>query len=133
MHEQQPSHLSWQSAFWGISSVASNTMFQEVPSFEGHLELLRWVLRSSPIVCLADIVLTVSRVAALTRAHGFLVAIRIAAHVRYPYQGESLDRTIGGQAKSIILFVAACLQLGKLMACRGIPWTQASAIVYMLV
>jgi hypothetical protein len=125
-------HLSWRSAFFGISGLALNTMFQEAGSFEDIPELLRYVIRSSPIACAADIILTVCRFIDVRQDHSLIDALRIVAILRYPkdHQHQS-SGILGMQAKSALVFGTACLQLLKLMACEGISWTQAAALIYM--
>ncbi|KAK5168333.1 uncharacterized protein LTR77_006902 [Saxophila tyrrhenica] len=126
-------HLSWQSAFGGISALALNTMFQEAGSFGNLPELARYVLRSSPIFCVADILLIVGLFLALLPGHGFLTALRIVALLRYPAGCRTPPKaTVGNQVKSLFLFIAMLSQLVKLLTCKGIPWTQASAIMYMV-
>jgi hypothetical protein len=125
-------HLSWRSAFFGISGLALNTMFQEGGSFEDIPELLRYVIRSSPIACAADIILTVCRFIDVLRDHSLIDALRVVAILRYPEDPQHQSNgLLGVQVKSAIVFGTACLQLLKLMACKGIPWTQAAALMYM--
>jgi hypothetical protein len=127
-------HLSWQSAFLGICGLALNTMFQDAGSFEEDVyELNRYVLRSSPIACLAELLFTAIKMSALLRNESLKDAVHILAKLRYPERGSDDHKpATAKQVRSIILFVVAVLQTIKLMACSGVPWTRAAAIIYML-
>jgi hypothetical protein len=61
-------------------------------------------------------------------------ALRTIAVLRYHRDDDSNegDITNASQAKSLSLFILAFLQATKLFVCTGIPWTQASTVVFIL-
>ena len=108
-------------------------MFQEAGCFEDIPDLFRCVLRSSPVLCLADILLlVVARFLFLLRDYRFLEALQVVAVLRYPKaETAESDTRIASRAKSVVFLVVALLQALKQLACSGIPWTQVSTVVYL--
>ncbi|KAF2738248.1 hypothetical protein EJ04DRAFT_60399 [Polyplosphaeria fusca] len=131
------SEVSWQSAFWTIPPLAINAMMQPSGRVCSYDPTLRTYLRSSPIVCAFDTLCILIRY------------VLYISHLRSPYLAAK--RLMGVRRKDLaaaehgglqqletsgflrcFLFVFGVLpQTIKLVACKGLPWTQAWGLFYL--
>jgi hypothetical protein len=127
-----PSQLSWQSALWALMAIALNTMTQSSPSSNSLFLDPFSLLRASPIVCLADLLVMILWVLKLSifshRRLSFLEAVRC---FRKETNMEKKKERIS--VLTVVLFVLGPLpQFIKLNACTGVPWTLTWSWIYML-
>ncbi|KAH8807921.1 hypothetical protein F5884DRAFT_857483 [Xylogone sp. PMI_703] len=152
-----PNQVSWQSAYWSLPALALNSMLQSAGKVCGLNASLRIYLRSSPIVCAMDAIFILIRFAMYT-SHGYSIlwaakAIAVARGIvdedhrpedvptenleledtpnenREPGRFSSTERNI--YLLYLALGVGVITQFFKLMACRGIPWTQVWGCFYV--
>ena len=125
----QPVH--WQSAFWGLATLALNTCLQDCGHVLGFPSKYRYILRSSPFVCLFDTISTIFSLAQRWRRNSFRRSLKLVAEARGIHksrrQVSSTERLL-----SVTTFVAATLQFLKLCALRGIPWTRTFGAFYFV-
>lgn len=127
-----PSQLSWQSALWALIAIALNTMTQSSPSSNSLFIDPFSLLRASPIVCIADLLvmlLWLLRLTLFSRPRlSFLKAVQC---FRKETGLEKKKERVS--ILTIVLFVLGPLpQFIKLNACSGIPWTLTWSWMYML-
>lgn len=130
--------LSWQSCFWAIVPIVLNTMCQSSGRILGYDAKHSFALRSSPVVCAANVVDTLVQLRRLcAREPSFAAALQALIDVRFkgaPQGSEdgSFEALRKNQAFRVILFVfGAAPQMIKLYACNGIPWTKAYCTAYI--
>jgi hypothetical protein len=127
-----PSQLSWQSALWALMAIALNTMTQSSPSSNSLFLDPFSLLRASPIVCLADLLVMMLWVLKLStfshRRLSFLEAMRC-----FRKETSLEKKTERISVLTVVLFVLGPLpQFIKLNACNGVPWTLTWSWIYML-
>lgn len=126
------SPLSWQSALWALVAIALNTMTQSSPSADTLFPDPFSLLRASPIICLADILVIfvwVFRLAVFSRTRlSFLEAVRcFTKETGLEKKHERIS------ILTVVLFVLGPLiPFIKLNVCSGIPWTLTWSWIYML-
>ena len=124
------SQLSWQSAFWALIPLALNSMTQpsgmifEFPSKYG------FALRSSPIICGIDVLLTLILYTFTTIAlrSPRAAAIRLTRH-RFRDTPDGAEGSLASLQENTILRIAVLIlgalpQAVKLYAVRGLLWTK---------
>src|SRR6266480_4646464 len=128
--------VSWQSAYWGLVPLAINVMAQPSGRICGFNSRWRFYLRSSPIVCVVDLVALLLRfIILLFRGHSFAEAMGYTLESRELHLAAD---PVGVQAIEkvpvlrFIIFVFTLLQAVKLLSCTGIPWTQTWAFFYLI-
>ena len=126
----QPVH--WQSAFWGLASLALNSAVQDSGRVLGLPTECQLALKTSPLVCLFDAIHTLFSVAQQCRHRPLRSSLQSVAAVKgvHSYRGKNVKSTEG--LLSIVVSVAALLQLIKLSGLSGIPWTQAFGAFYFV-
>jgi hypothetical protein len=125
------SELSWQSSLWALVAIALNTMTQSSPYSNSLFSDAFSLLRSSPIFCLADLLVMNLWLLKLTlfshRKISFLEAVRC---FRKEAGLEKKEERVS--ILTVVLFILGPLpQFIKLNACAGIPWTLAWTWIYM--
>lgn len=116
--------------------LAINAMAQPTGRVCGFDQRYRFYLRSSPIVCAADLASFIIDIIALSRHHrsirrGLKQAMRVRKlHVKSDAVGAQAIEKLPLQR--FIVFVLAASQAVKLFSCKGIPWTQTWAYSYFL-
>jgi hypothetical protein len=131
------SEITWPTAYWSLPPLAINTMMQPSGRVCGFDPSLRTYLRSSPIVCIGDATCIIVRFTAYVR-RGLSLA---TAAKRTKIDRERDNDVSSGEMQSlleqavwlrIMCFVfGALFQIIKLMACSGLPWTQAWGCFYL--
>lgn len=147
MSQPNQNVVSWQSAFWGIALVALNSITQEHGGRVcGYDRRLRAGFLTSPFCSLAHSLIVVFELCSEYYNSGsFRKSIIKAAnkmelfHRRdFPSSNGRRSRVYRGKGNLQWFFlhvavpIAAILQCVKLLACRGLPWTQAFAVFYIL-
>ena len=129
--------VSWQSAFFGIATLALNSITQEGGRVCTAPRAVRAGLLSSPCFCLVDMLYLLYRI--LRRYHSRSTTIGhamsvIACEEHWPARVSfhELQDWQSFLAVHVILPVVAILQLVKLMGFEDLPWTRACAITYVV-
>jgi hypothetical protein len=144
------SEVTWQTAFLLLPPLAFNTMMQPSGSVCGFDARLRTYLRSSPIVCIGDVICIIVRFTTYIVNPGVSPwrAAKMTKSAREGRRDESLQNTVeNGTVDSstdiqalldqavwprIMLFVFGTLfQIIKLAACSGLGLTQAWGWFYL--
>ncbi|KAJ5433260.1 uncharacterized protein N7458_012416 [Penicillium daleae] len=133
-----PDEVKWQVAFWAVIPLALGTMTQPVGRVFNMPPKYRFWLRSSPILCVGDILYFLIRVMTAY----FRVPERSWRHLKeelaYRYRDEDWSKAPKEVEKAalgrwiLILLGSIPCQTIKLMAMRGIPLTQTLAMMYFL-
>jgi hypothetical protein len=131
------SPVSGPSAFGALAALALNCMLQPCGSVCGFPPRLRTYLRSSPFVCAADSVATITRFSVYL-LHGVSPTRAARAIFALRFQNPDISELDGLQAleqqASLRIFafvIGLLLQTIKIFACGGIPWTQSVAAAYL--
>jgi len=147
------SEVSWQSAFWSLPPLAINTMMQDSGRVCGFDPALRTYLRSSPVICVLDATLTLIRFTLYLLSgndDSVKVLERIGIAAKKVMEANKLVKVVEKdkeveEAKKLgiqqledskpiryMWFAIGVLpQALKLMACTGLPWTQAWGCFYL--
>lgn len=121
--------VSWQSAFWGLVTIALNTMVQPSGEVLGFPSRSGFVLRSSPIVCALDTIYTITvfikHVSVLKSPRQ---AARRVLHDRFSDSGphtDSLTRFRHNTVVRLLVFVLSTLTgVVKIYGMHNVPWTK---------
>lgn len=139
MGVQTDDQVSWQSAFWGLVPLLLSVMTQPCGRVCHFSSRLRTYVRCSPIICAADALATLIEMTALTR-RGANPRDAAYAILKARYHDEDTGSGSGEGLQSVeklgfiraLLFLLGTLpQVVKVMAMRGIPWTQVWAALYL--
>jgi hypothetical protein len=126
------SNLSWQSALWALVAIALNTMTQSSAYSHSLFSDPFSLLRASPILCLADLLVTLVwllKLSVFSRTR-----IPFLEAVRYFQKDNDLDKKEERvSVLTVVLFILGPFpQFIKLNACSGIFWTLTWSWIYML-
>ncbi len=135
-HIDNANQVSWQSAYWALVPLAVNAMVQpsgRICSFDPRY---RFYLRSSPLVCSADLAGFAVRTATYSWEYrsfqlGLFKAVRVK-DIRQedePIRVQALEKI---PPLRFVIFVLAAAQAVKLFRCSGIPWTITFASFYFI-
>ena len=124
----QPVH--WQSAFWGLAALALNSAVQDSGRVLGLRAKYQLALKKSLLICLFDTIHTIFSVARQYRHTSLRSSLQSAAAVRRVHEHRAKHVKLAERVLSITVSVAAILQLIKLSALNGVPWTQAFGAFY---
>lgn len=129
--------LSWPSACWALTAIGINTMSQPFGKVLGLPTQYSFVLRSSPVICIADTLAMLLDVA----CYGFgtrsiLDGIGLAVRSRFADIQADGDGSFSTLRKNtvfrvLLFFLGALPQALKLYAARGIPCTQTLGTIYL--
>lgn len=133
-----PDEAKWQVAFWAVIPLALGTMTQPVGRVFNMPPEYRFWLRSSPILCVGDILYFLIRVMTAYFRDPERSWRHFKQELAYRYRDEDwskepkeVEKAALGRWILILLGSIPC-QTIKLMAMRGIPWTQSLAMMYFL-
>jgi hypothetical protein len=122
---QQRQPASGWSVFWAMSAIVLHAMLQ--PSFTGYFwnrktfEGSLWPHRSSPFVCLVDMVADIYTGVQVIRNQGFTNS-----------DGDTRSGRNGAMTRLALFGLGVVPQAIKLFSIEGIPYTQATAAMYLL-
>jgi hypothetical protein len=133
-----PKVLQWQTAYWSLVVLGLNAMTQ--PSgFDWHLVFTALSpARSSPIMCIADIVVMIVWICAgLRHRMGIRRSLGLAAYYTtvdpVPFSTKARLKS-GNRVFGVLFFLLVPLpQFVKLCGMKGIPITQTIGAIYMTV
>ncbi|KAE8318169.1 hypothetical protein BDV41DRAFT_523635 [Aspergillus transmontanensis] len=134
-----PENVKWQTAWFALVSLGLAAMMQPCGNVLGQrTKNHRFYIRASPVVCAADMVQFIAFVL-LGFSHDPQVWLRnVKFELRERFQGESGAKDRETAENSIIIrwilmiMGAYVFQVIKLMAMRGVPWTQAWAMMFAI-
>ncbi|KAE8342692.1 hypothetical protein BDV24DRAFT_162225 [Aspergillus arachidicola] len=132
-----PENVKWQTAWFALVSLGLAAMMQPCGNVLGQrTKNHRFYIRASPVVCAADMVQFIAFVL-LGFSHDPQVWLRnVKFELRERFEGESGAKDREAAENSIIIrwilmiMGAYGFQVIKLMAMRGVPWTQAWAMMF---
>ncbi|MCJ1286386.1 hypothetical protein MMC26_005731 [Xylographa opegraphella] len=129
------STVSAQSAFWAVVALALNTACQPAGSVLSSPAAHSGALRTSPIICVADALVTLSTfVALLVQRHGVRQSARAVLHWRFHENGaepEEAAKIEQGWFRALVFVLGALPQMVKVVGLQGVPWTQALCSAYL--
>ncbi|KAB8222431.1 hypothetical protein BDV33DRAFT_168658 [Aspergillus novoparasiticus] len=134
-----PENVKWQTAWFALVSLGLAAMMQPCGNVLGQrTKNHRFYIRASPVVCAADMVQFIAFVL-LGFSHDPQVWLRnVKFELRERFEGESGAKDREAAENSIIIrwilmiMGAYVFQVIKLMAMRGVPWTQAWAMMFAI-
>ena len=134
--------IFWPSLFWGLVAVAINSMTQPGGLVCNADADVGFLLRSSPIICISDVILMLIRLAldhhqtkSWRKAHKKLIGRRFQSHI---YDGWKTSKR--GEVKitrsnewyfRLVVFILALSQSVKIFAYGGVVWTKIIAALYL--
>lgn len=121
--------VSWQSAFWGLVTIALNTMVQPSGEVLGLPSRSGFVLRSSPLVCVLD---TIHTITVFIKHVSLLKFPRAAARKvlrdRFPDDGSPTDSLTQFRDNTVVRLLAFVLSTStgvvKIYGMHNVPWTK---------
>ncbi|MCJ1437756.1 hypothetical protein MMC27_007143 [Xylographa pallens] len=129
------STVSAQSAFWAVVALALNTACQPTGSVLSSPAAHSRALRTSPIICVADAIVTLlAFVTLLAQRHGVRDSARAILYWRFhengvePEEGAKIEQ---GWFRALIFVLGALPQMIKVIGLQGVPWTQALCSAYL--
>ena len=130
--------LSWSAVFWAIVPIALNSMSQPSGRILGYQSSYNFVLRCSPVVCAFSAVDTIVRLIAFTiiesstsRGLARFIILRFE-DTHDAEDGSFMSLRKNKHFRAILFFLGAVPQFVKLCACKGIPWTQAWSVAFLM-
>ena len=124
--------LPWPNAFCALAMVAINTAVQECSPIHGLSPAQASALRLSPVFCLYNTIDVMLRILCNGGRKSLRQAVRDIAGTRGRPAQAMVGRRTCLRASRVLGFGFAVLQLIKLLACHGIPWTQTFAAMYIM-
>lgn len=115
--------VQWQSALWGIAAVALNTIVQPAGTVCGLPPSYGTWLRSSPWFCLAGNINVIYAITKNVRYVSLRQAIRAAAESGHQHDAKRGLSSLSQRFVRWLLMAVAIIQMIKLFAYRGLPWT----------
>ncbi|MCJ1384187.1 hypothetical protein MMC17_007303 [Xylographa soralifera] len=129
------STVSAQSAFWAVIALALNTACQPTGSILASPAAHSRALRTSPAICVADAIVTLSTfLALLVQRHGVRDSARAVLYWRFHANGaepEEEAKIEQGWFRGLVFLFGALPQMIKVSGLQGIPWTQALCSAYL--
>jgi hypothetical protein len=128
--------VSWQSAFWAVAAIFANAFVQNV-GFFGELPdnaLVLASLRSSPLVCVMDTILTLLETIRL-RVRGKPLKRAIDEVWKIRFSDPEEHEAAGIDRRWIVNMIIAALsftQVVKVFSMRGIVVTQTLVMIYFI-
>jgi hypothetical protein len=133
--------VSWQVAWWALVPLTTSAMLQPCGNILGQKSrILRFYARASPIVCIADTThILFTLLLCLSRRRDKLINnIKYEIGLRFKdnadaQQGDFTSPETSRLWRLIFLGLSGTgCQTVKLVAMRGIPWTQAWALMFFV-
>ncbi|KAF2680492.1 hypothetical protein K458DRAFT_91953 [Lentithecium fluviatile CBS 122367] len=129
--QDDESLVSWQSAFWGLLPLALNSMLQPAGSI-AYFSLTRsFILRISPIICAADAISSLCLIACYMSIPGVSLGYAAKAWLLQRSANPRMPLEASPTLRLIAFILGTFSQSMKLFSCKGIPWTQAWAYLYV--
>jgi hypothetical protein len=121
--------VSWQTAYWGLVAFAVSAMIQPAGRFLSFDPALRFFLRSSPVLCLGDllallVLVVIGSIEQNSLPRGVLEVLIYRGHI--PHNADGIPRPPQEVTWArLLVFVMVALPAGlKLFSPSGLPWTQ---------
>lgn len=132
--------VSWQSAFWGLVPFAVNSMTQPAGLVCGAPTTIAFMLRSSPIICLIDVVFLLIcylyylyKMGDFVEAHTQLLLFRFQEKALGDGSQEGSYRNLQRNTIfRVVVFLLTCSQSIKLFAYGGLIGTKVIASMYLI-
>ncbi|KAE8323845.1 hypothetical protein BDV39DRAFT_130112 [Aspergillus sergii] len=134
-----PANVKWQTAWFALVSLGLAAMMQPCGNVLGQrTKNHRFYIRASPIACAADMVQFIAFVLLGFSRDPQVWLRNVKFELRERFEGESGAKDREAAENSIIIrwilmiMGAYVFQVIKLMAMRGVPWTQAWAMMFAI-
>lgn len=132
--------VSGQSIFWALGPLGLNAMVQPTGQTLGFSKRYALMLRSSPIVCAVDCIITLIALiryiwqgSSISTAVSQLTKSRFLGSTGATVRDNSLSALLQNPWLRLILFVGGTLfQTVKLCGLQGVPWAKALASMYLV-
>ncbi|GMF76543.1 unnamed protein product [Aspergillus oryzae] len=134
-----PENVKWQTTWFALVSLGLAAMMQPCGNVLGQrTKNHRFYIRASPVVCAADMVQFIAFVLLGFSPDPQVWLRNVKFELRERFEGESgaKDREAAENAiiiRWILMIMGAYVfQVIKLVAMRGVPWTQAWAMMFVI-
>ena len=129
------STVSAQSAFWAVNALALNTACQPTGSVLSSPAAHSRALRTSPIICVADAIVTLlAFITLFAQRHGVRDSARAVLYWRFHGEGvepEEEAKIEQGWFRALVFVLGALPQMIKVIGLQGVPWTQTLCSAYL--